>query len=163
MRRSRLRSYQSLLFLAQLRGRIVTVAWTLVDRGDRAPRAAQPHPERARPGQPLEERVQLRALAEHRDLEIVATQAADAPPTGERRRVEHDRPARRGGGRGVELVPPPVRVGRRDAGGRDGDEGWGRRQRREPEQPLSPAPAECGRRATGEKRDVAAEPRGEVE
>src|SRR3989442_7719589 len=113
MRRSRLRFYQPLLFLAQLRRRIVAVARILVDCGDRAPRAAQPHPERARPGQPLEERAQFGALAEHRDLEIVATQTTNAPPARERRRVKHDWPTRRGLWRSVQLVLPPVHVERR--------------------------------------------------
>src|SRR2546422_524317 len=98
----------------------------------------------------LEQLAQRRMLAEDGDLEVVPAEPPHAAPGRERGRVEQHRPARRRAG--VELVPPPVRLGCRDRQRRHGDERRGRGRWLHPEQSLAATPGERRGRAAREER-----------
>src|SRR5258705_456394 len=86
--RTRRRSYQLLLFLAEAYGSVFPLALFLIDRGHRAPRSTQPYPYRPGPRETLVQRAQLGMLGEREGLEVVAAQATDAAPGRERLGVQ---------------------------------------------------------------------------
>src|SRR5258708_27068508 len=82
--RTRRRSYQLLLFLAESYASVFPPALLLIDRGHRAPRSTQPHPDRPGPRQTLVQPPQLGTFGAPERAEVVAAQAADTAPAPER-------------------------------------------------------------------------------
>src|SRR5438874_9915471 len=99
-------------------------------------------------------------FSEDRRLEIVATKATNAAPRRKRVPVERDRATRYRCW--IRVIPPLVRVRRRNFDGWYCDERRRAGRRRKAEQPLATTPRNGERRAARKERDVGAEFRGEV-